>query len=959
MGDGTGGIKTTPIKTLNLNGITKISTGFSHSLALKQDGTLWVWGHNAGAYGNGTQNTSLLPIKSTVFTDITDISGGEDYTVLLRKDGSVWSTGYNGDGQLGDGSSAVQRLSPVKVVFEDLSNTPPTVAFTITPTSGEAPLTIHLDAEDSSDNGSISQYAWSSSTGQNVFGQKVSLTMSTVGTHTVTLTLTDDQGKTASLSKTVNVTVSPVTAYCSNVTDIPQAECETLVALNESLLAKWNRYQIKDSKESPCDWLGLTEWERVTCRNGHVVAIKLSWMGDGGTLPDLSALTHLEELVLNMMKITGSIPNLSTLRKLRVLSLYRNELTGSIPTLVGMVNLEDVILDENQLTGSIPDLTHLPNLKRFRVWKNQLTGSIPNLIDLPKLESLVLKENQLTGTIPNLDGLTKLQTFDLSANQFTGNIPDLTDLINLQRLALDGNQLTGMIPDLTTLVNLESFSLAHNQLNGPIPPELGTLTNLRHLYLSHNQLIGTIPNLMLLSHLDAFQVDHNQLTGPLPEFGFSEYLFFIGVQNNQLCGEIPSSLLEQIYAQQKRGGRTYVNNNHLTTSDPDIIAFLDEEDPGWAATQTQGNCANTSTLTVTKTGMGRGTIAAKIKSQQTRNACGADCEQGSYSYKAGSEIVITARPAEGFVFGGWTGDCNGMEPRLITTVESEDITCTAQFEPSEKLQKLTVEATGGGKVTSSFIDCGEQCEAYYPSGANIRLNAIPDTGHSFIKWSDSCGSTEPTKPTLKTSISVDTICMAEFAPNVELKLMVVGEGAIKNTTGIDCGTDCYAYPPNTSVKLRAIPDTNSSFNNWAGDCDGIERTTTIVMDTSKTCSANFIATGTDGDLNDFDEVAQTISSLFYESHPDMDHYPHFIEASKLVLPVLMILGEQYPKWPNEFMERGYISGEYTESIHVVPNGYVEILFRDSTIPSIRIYYENSPNSNSEEFIIFSRQDFSL
>jgi len=47
-------------------------------------------------------------------TGIVSVAAGNAHTIALRNDGTVWSWGSNGVGQLGDGS-VTERLTPVQV----------------------------------------------------------------------------------------------------------------------------------------------------------------------------------------------------------------------------------------------------------------------------------------------------------------------------------------------------------------------------------------------------------------------------------------------------------------------------------------------------------------------------------------------------------------------------------------------------------------------------------------------------------------------------------------------------------------------------------------------------------------------------------------------------------------------------------------------------------------------------
>ncbi|WP_459862934.1 PKD domain-containing protein [Endothiovibrio diazotrophicus] len=92
---------------------------------------------------------------------------------------------------------------------------PPVADFLVTPASGSAPLTVALDGRAASDaDGGIVDYQWSSSDGQSASGQQASLTFSSAGDYTVTLTVTDDQGEsTTSESAQISVQARPVASF--------------------------------------------------------------------------------------------------------------------------------------------------------------------------------------------------------------------------------------------------------------------------------------------------------------------------------------------------------------------------------------------------------------------------------------------------------------------------------------------------------------------------------------------------------------------------------------------------------------------------------------------------------------------------------------------------------------------------------------------------------------------------
>jgi alpha-tubulin suppressor-like RCC1 family protein/subtilisin family serine protease len=104
-----------PEKNQYLDGIIQIAAGAYHSVALKNDGTVWAWGNNeSGQLGDGTTITRWSPVQINNLTNVIAISAGFNFNTALKSDGTVWAWGNNDYGQLGDGTTN-KRLSPVQV----------------------------------------------------------------------------------------------------------------------------------------------------------------------------------------------------------------------------------------------------------------------------------------------------------------------------------------------------------------------------------------------------------------------------------------------------------------------------------------------------------------------------------------------------------------------------------------------------------------------------------------------------------------------------------------------------------------------------------------------------------------------------------------------------------------------------------------------------------------------------
>ena len=89
--------------------------GKDHTVTLKSDKTLWVWGYNEfGQLGDGSTTDKNTPIQeSTTATTWSSIAAGYYHTVALKSDGTLWAWGSNGKGSLGDGSN-VDKTTPTQ-----------------------------------------------------------------------------------------------------------------------------------------------------------------------------------------------------------------------------------------------------------------------------------------------------------------------------------------------------------------------------------------------------------------------------------------------------------------------------------------------------------------------------------------------------------------------------------------------------------------------------------------------------------------------------------------------------------------------------------------------------------------------------------------------------------------------------------------------------------------------------
>jgi murein DD-endopeptidase MepM/ murein hydrolase activator NlpD len=114
------------IQSAHLYSVIAISAGDRHSLALNSDGSVVAWGLNSsGQLGNNCSscNKSVRPIKLNTIVSVKSIAAGGFHSLALKDDGSVWGWGDTGLGQLAESGfnfNSNKIYSPIQLI--ELSN---------------------------------------------------------------------------------------------------------------------------------------------------------------------------------------------------------------------------------------------------------------------------------------------------------------------------------------------------------------------------------------------------------------------------------------------------------------------------------------------------------------------------------------------------------------------------------------------------------------------------------------------------------------------------------------------------------------------------------------------------------------------------------------------------------------------------------------------------------------------
>jgi hypothetical protein len=136
------------------------------------------------------------------------------------------------------------------------------------------------------------------------------------------------------------------------------------------------------------------------------------------------------------------------------------------------------------------------------------------------------------------------------------------------------------------------------------------------------------------------------------------------------------------------------------------------------------------TLAVNITGTGSGTVT----SSPAGITCPGDCTE---NYNHDTTVTLTATPATGSGFAGWTG-CDSVSGNQCTITMTEAKNVTATFNFNQFTLTVTKTGTGSGTVTSTpaGINCGSDCSEVYPQGTVVTLTAMPNEGSDLSGWTN-------------------------------------------------------------------------------------------------------------------------------------------------------------------------------------------------------------------------------
>jgi len=225
-------------------------------------------------------------------------------------------------------------------------------------------------------------------------------------------------------------------------------------------------------------------------------------------------------------------------------------------------------------------------------------------------------------------------------------------------------------------------------------------------------------------------------------------------------------------------------------------------------------------------------------------ATGAFATTGSMTTDRAGHTATRLTNGKVLIVGGYSDVDGVLSSAEIYDPETGTFSANVPINNPSYSLRITKAGAGSGAVTSTppGVDCGSTCQAAFPSGTMVTLQASGSSGSYFAGWSG--GGCSGTNLSCTITLSADTTVVAAYELQKTLTITKegAGSGLVTSTpSGVDCGSTCQAsFIPGTVVTLQASASSGSYFAGWSGGgCSGTAPSCTVTITVDTTVVATF------------------------------------------------------------------------------------------------------------------------
>ena len=217
-------------------------------------------------------------------------------------------------------------------------------------------------------------------------------------------------------------------------------------------------------------------------------------------------------------------------------------------------------------------------------------------------------------------------------------------------------------------------------------------------------------------------------------------------------------------------------------------------------------------LTILKFGTGSGTVA----SSPTGISCGSDCSE---TYTSGTSVTFTATPAAGSAFAGWSGDCTGTGPCIITMDAAKSATATFDTTAGVLLVSPGTDLNASGNVGGPFSPLSQS----YILGntGDTTISYAISSSQNWLSLSETSGSLDPgtsTSVTVSINGNAEGLGADTYSDTVSFTNTSNGDGNTSRSVNLivnpatvdeDAGDYIVMFKDGTSASNRAVAVTQA------------------------------------------------------------------------------------------------------------------------------------------------------